>query len=299
MEKVLRIGVVPYLNVSPLVEGLRELDGANYSFGRVRLNFTVPSQLPNLLEQGELDVAIIPSIEYLRGRPFFAVPNISIASRGAVKSVLLFLKVSEVSRVRVLALDSSSLTSATLVKIILKERYGLTPSMVRYIRWGHMDELIDSEADAILVIGDLAMKMKSQLDSKKSPFFRGNWSTLDLGAEWKALTGLPFVYALWATKKEVLVEPTSRLLLEAKKRGLVTLKEIAHRESERLGLEPESCLSYLSENIFYELTEQELAGLRRFYHYALSMGLASEGVKLDIGSKLYIRESTLQEANRP
>ncbi|MDI6759274.1 MAG: menaquinone biosynthesis protein [Candidatus Brocadiaceae bacterium] len=286
MKKSLRVGAVPYLNTKPLTAGIEGGRG-------VELRLAVPSQLPGLLERGELDVALIPSIEYLRGRPFFVVPDTSIASRGAVESVLLFLRVPRVRDIKRVALDESSLTSAALVRVILQERYGLGLSSVEYVPWPRNQDLNDTQADAVLVIGDNAMKMASRGTLQRAPT-TGVYSTLDLGAEWKALTGLPFVYALWVTSKKGLVDSTRRLLNEAKRKGLAALPEIARREAKRLGLEPGFCLRYLSENICYELGEAEVAGLRQFYRYALSMGLASEGVNLDFGNKTHIREGTLQ-----
>ncbi len=293
MKKILRVGAVPYLNAKPLIAGIEETG--------VELRLAVPSRLPDLLEQGELDVALIPSIEYLRGRSLFVIPDISIASRGAVRSVLLFLKVPRVGDIRQVALDESSLTSATLVRIILQERYGLSlskvkyipcpvPSMVQGLPIGQ--NLSDVRTDAVLVIGDNAMKLAANSPPK------ADTAILDLGAEWKALTGLPFVYALWATYKEELVDSARELLHEAKRSGLASLDEIAKREAGRLGLEQGFCLRYLSENIHYDLGEEEIAGLRRFYHYALSMDLAPEGVSLDFGSKKYTREGTFQSSRR-
>lgn len=289
MEKGLRVGVVPYLNAKPLITGIEEAG--------IKLRLAVPSQLPYLLERGELDVALIPSIEYLRGRPFFVVPDTSIASRGAVESVLLFLRVPRVRDIKRVALDESSLTSSTLVRIILQERYGLRLSSVEYVPWPRNQDLNDTQADAVLVIGDNAMKMAFGMRNSRSRTPNSELRiphSLDLGAEWKALTGLPFVYALWVTSKKGLVDSTRRLLNEAKRKGLEALPEIARREARRLGLEPGFCLRYLSENICYELGEEEVAGLRQFYRYALSMGLASEGVNLDFGNKTHIREGTLQ-----
>ncbi|HHT9121173.1 MAG TPA: menaquinone biosynthetic enzyme MqnA/MqnD family protein [Candidatus Hypogeohydataceae bacterium YC41] len=291
MEKSLKVGVVPYLNAKPLIAGMEEA-GA-------KLNFVVPSKLPNLLEQGGVDVALIPSIEYLRGRPFFVIPGISIASRGAVRSVLLFLKTPAIKDIKRVALDEASLTSATLVGIILQERYGLPPSKIEYIPWPGGQNLNGIHADAVLVIGDNAMKMSvgGRGTLQRAPT-QDVCMTLDLGAEWKALTGLPFVYALWVTSRKEFLGSATRLLSEAKRRGLATLDEIARREAKRLGLWQEICLRYLSENIHYELGEEEMAGLRRFYRYALSMGLASEGVNLDFGSKKNIREAAFQKTDR-
>lgn len=289
MKKGLRVGAVPYLNTKPLIAGMEETG--------VELHFAVPSQLPDLLEQGEVDVALVPSIEYLRGRPFFVIPGISIASQGAVESVLLFSRVPNVKDIKKVALDESSLTSATLVRLILQERYGLGPSRVEYIPLSLGQNPSDVQAEALLVIGDNAMKMKHSLDGWASPSGEVG-PVLDLGAEWQALTGLPFVYALWVVAEEELIGSAGMLLREARRKGLSALKEIACKEARRLGLESEFCFRYLSENIYYGLGEEELAGLKQFYVYALSTGLASEGVNLDFRSEPYIREGAFQKADR-
>lgn len=227
-------------------------------------------------------MALIPSIEYLQGRGLLVVPGICIASRGPVESVRLFLKrkIMEVKRV---ALDESSLTSATLLRIILKERYGLEPE---YFSWS-APSMQEVEADAVLLIGDNAMRVGNGLPS------------LDLGAEWCRLTHLPFVYAFWVTFSEERLQVARPVLEGAKRSGLNNLGAVALSESERLGLGPEVCLRYLSQCIHYHMGIKEVEGFRRFYEYALEMGVAQEGVELECCLSLRTGEGALKEAHKP
>ncbi|MDO8136328.1 MAG: menaquinone biosynthesis protein [Candidatus Brocadiales bacterium] len=273
MERRLRIGVVPYLNAKPLVYGLEKR-------GQVELIFDLPSVLPRLLEEGGVEVALIPSIEYLRGKGYTALAGICISSKGPVESVRLFLK-KPLNKLRSVALDEASLTSAALTRIILKERYGLEP---RYLSWRSGPRLEGVEADAVLVIGDNAIRVSDGLPS------------LDLGAEWQELTQLPFVYALWVATSAERLERVSVLLQEAKESGVQDLGVIALREAEKLGLRHEVCLRYLTERIHYSLGEQEIEGLERFYSYALKMGLAPEGVRLEFSGRGHIREGAFKGA---
>ena len=125
-------------------------------------------------------------------------------------------------------------------------------------------------ADAFLVIGDDAMKVREE-----------GFIILDLGGEWYELTGLPFVYAVWATKAESKLKGLSELLVDAKEHGLKCINEIADIEAKRLEMEKERCFRYLKESIKYNLGEQEIRGLKTFYDYALEMGEVREGVKIE------------------
>src|SRR5574337_933454 len=176
MTKKLRIGVVPYMNAKPLIYGL------NQQRNSIELSFEVPSLLPTMLNNDQIDVAIIPSIEYFRSGNYAIIPDISISSCGAVESVKMFSKV-PIQNIRTAALHKSSLTSCVLTKIILKERYHLSP---QYTQWNKQYNISGTNADAVLLIGDNAMKVTDN-----------EYVTLDLGQAWFEYTGLPFVYAVW------------------------------------------------------------------------------------------------------
>lgn len=273
----LKIAAVPYLNAKPIIHGLET------SGDRVELFFDVPSKLPRMLEEGRADVALIPAIECLRRNGLTALPGVSISSRGSVESVRLFLrKGCTIGDVGTVALDKSSRTSVALTRVILKERFGLSPL---YLSWRGDSSLRDAQADAVLLIGDNAMRVHDGLPS------------LDLGSEWDKLTGLPFVYALWASASPEVLEEAAPLLQDAKARGLEDIRAIALKESDRLGLEPETCIRYLTRCIYYDLGQQELEGLGRFHDYALKMGLVPDGVRLELYDGRNVREGALKRAD--
>src|SRR5947207_2847003 len=175
MVKVQRFGVVPYLNVAPIIEGLR-------GDPSVELVRDVPSRLLDRLRRGEIDAGIVPSIDYASAPELLAVPGIAIAARGPVRSVRLLHGV-PLDDVRTVALDESSHTSVALLRVLLRERLGRDPEYLT--RPPELDAMLE-EADAALLIGDAAL------------FAGEDQPSLDLGAEWLARTGLPFVFAFWA-----------------------------------------------------------------------------------------------------
>ncbi|KPJ58055.1 MAG: hypothetical protein AMS15_09275 [Planctomycetes bacterium DG_23] len=268
-ERKIKIGIVPYLNARPLVYGLKEEEG-------LELIEEVPSKLARLLAAGEIDCGIISSIEYFRqaaAGPATAgiegariIPDISISALGEVWSIRLFSKV-PLAAVKSVALDESSRTSAALTKIIFKERFKKEP------KWQGLEpnaDLENLEADAALLIGDPAMLRKPN-----------GFSIYDLGKLWQEMTHLAFVYALWlvpSSDKNLAKLPA--LLAEAKARGTRNFARIAKREGKRLGLREAFCYEYLAKIMRYDLGAEELAGLKKFYKYAVKYGLAPQGVEM-------------------
>lgn len=236
---MLKIGCVPYLNAKPLLEGLEGLD------------LRPPADLVEPLVSGHLDVALLPAIEVLR-RKLAYLPGICIASPGKTDSVRLHHAV-EIPDIRRVALDRNSRTSNMLAKIILEKRYGLRP---RYLTRDPARGVSLRGVDAAVTIGDTSFR------PAEVPF-------LDLGTEWKAFTGRPFVYALWAVKPgHPHIRRIAEILREAKKRGTAAIAQIAKRESRRLGVSEKFCLTYLTEYISFDLGPAEKAGLRLFGNYA-------------------------------
>ncbi|MFM7150714.1 MAG: menaquinone biosynthetic enzyme MqnA/MqnD family protein, partial [Gemmataceae bacterium] len=178
-----RIGAVNYLNTKPLIHELDKLAP------EAELILDVPSRLADLLTAGELDIALIPAIEYFRADNYAILPNISIATRGPVLSVTLFSKV-PAGEIRRVALDEGSRTSAALTQILLRKCHGASPE-VRTLPMDQSAEEVD--ADAVLLIGDRAMRA----------CLPGFPFAYDLGQEWNTWTGLPFVYAFWTMRQGV------------------------------------------------------------------------------------------------
>jgi chorismate dehydratase len=267
----IRIGAVTYLNTKPLIYRLDELaTGAE-------LILDLPSRLADRLEAAELDVALIPIIEYFRTGPYRIVPNIAIASHGPVLSVTLFSRVPwpEIRRV---ALDVGSRTSAALTQVLLQKRYGVQPEIVPLPMDADADKV---DADAVLLIGDRAMRA----------CLPGFVHAYDLGQEWHDWVGLPFVYAVWAVRDGVDLGPVEAALHEAKRQGCRAIGSIAFQEAPKLGLDAGFCRRYLSNIIRFDLGPREQAGLHHYYMLACELGLARRGVNLDFGHRPHLVES--------
>ena len=250
-----RVGAVQYLNTKPLVYGLaaRGIDVA----------YDLPSRLADQLSAGKLDVALIPSIELFRGTGYRVVSDACIGCRGPVMSVKLFFR-TQPGRVVRLAVDEGSRTSATLARILLAERHGVVPQ-VETLPIGA--GLADTAADAVLLIGDRAIGSQ-----------RGSFQLIwDLGDEWCRWTGLPFVFAVWAARTGIDVHGIEPLLAAARDAGRANLASIAAAEAAPHGLTVPQCLSYLRDNLHYELGPRERAALVRFYRHAETISLAPAG----------------------
>src|SRR5262245_50041047 len=260
-DSAIRIGAVNYLNTKPLIEDLETLAP------EAELVLEVPSRLADLLVDGQLDVALIPVIEYFRAGNYTIVPNIAIASHGPVLSVTLFSR-TPWTGIRRVALDEGSRTSAALAQILLRKRYGVQPEVVA-LPLEHRAE--DVDADAVLMIGDRAMRA----------CLPGFAHSFDLGQEWHDWTGLPFVYAVWAVREGVDLGPVADALVEAKRRGLAKIGPIAAREAPLLDLDAGFCRRYLANIIRFDLGPREQAGLHHYYMLACELGLARKGVNLD------------------
>jgi chorismate dehydratase len=245
----LRLGVVSYLNAVPTVHGL----GPDPRFVVER---DVPSRVAARLHAGEIDLGLIPSVEYAFG-DYAIVPGIAVASRGPVRSVLLLHR-GPFDGIRRVALDASSRTSAALCRILLRERLGRDPEYV--VRPPDVTAMLN-DADAALVIGDVALD------------WDGPEPRVDLGEEWKRVTGLPFVYAFWAGPAGPVTTEHVAELQAALGRGRAAAAEIAssyngHGPTRRVVYE-----GYLRDNIVYALGEDEQAGLREFYRRAHHLDL--------------------------
>ena len=258
----LRVGAVSYLNAKPLYHRLREFAPA------VRLTLDYPSILADLLKRGELDVALIPSIEYLRGveRGYEILPGFAIAAHGPVRSVKLFSRV-PFRDIRRLALDEGSRTSQALCRIWLAKRHGVLPTCIESLPMGVPAQ--ESMADAVMLIGDRAMRDPN-----------GFVESVDLAEAWYEMTALPFVFALWVARAGVELGDLPDSLARSKADGLAHAEELAADNAARLGLDRESCVDYLTNVLSYDLGAPEIAGLRRFAMEAAALGLAPRGADL-------------------
>lgn len=256
----IHIGAVSYLNSRPLIEGLEGLLPSS------NLVLDYPSRLADALSNGQLDVALIPSIEYFRRPGYEVISDACVAARGEVLSVKLYCRVHP-GQIRTLALDEGSRTSAALTKVILAERYGVIPKTEPL----RMESLTtDSHADAVLLIGDRAMH------SPQESFVE----VMDLGQFWYDWTGLPFVFAMWVARREVNTEGVDEALSHARDLGIANVADIAREEAPRLGISETLAHTYLTRNLHYHLTSAERSGLKLFSELAAQHNLVKPNVDI-------------------
>jgi chorismate dehydratase len=251
---MLRIGAVSYLNTKPLIEGL-----GDEITDRAKLTLDIPSQLACQLASGELDVALVPSVEYLRCSDWKVVSNAVIACRGPVWSVRLLSHVRP-EEIRVLALDVGSRTSAALVQVLLWESIRNRPRLVPLPLETPLEHV---QADAMLVIGDRAMDCGARE-------YLVNW---DLGERWCQWTGLPFVFAMWVARSETDTSQVESWLTKSRDLGLQRLTEIAKREAPRHRLSTAVLERYFRENLYFYLGEREQQGLDAFRRKSVALNL--------------------------
>lgn len=249
-----RLGAVGYLNARPLTFGLDRSS-------RFDLRYDVPSQCAELLHAGAIDVGMIPSIEYLRQPGYRIVPDLAIASRGPVASVLLFTS-KPVSEVRSIAMDTSSRTSVALVRVLCARRFGINPALETL---GPDLPAMLGRCDAALVIGDNALFADSRLDGIDARID----ARIDVGEAWTAMTGLPFVWAFWAGRAGVAFPEDVQALQDARDEGEKRPREIAEAYFPGEPARQDVGFRYLRDNIRYHLGEDERAALELFYRYAV------------------------------
>lgn len=172
------VGSVPYANAYPLVRAFEKLG----DLSPVQVVYAVPSELPAMLESGEVQAILVSSIEAFRSAGARVADSVCIGSRDEVKSVRLFSKV-PFDQITSLALDASSLTSNQLALMILRETYGVEPVAISHAP--ALEPMLEL-ADAAVLIGDIGMLAPSE-----------GLYVLDLGLAWHRWTGLPFVWAVW------------------------------------------------------------------------------------------------------
>jgi chorismate dehydratase len=258
----LRIATVPYVNAAPLVWGFTH----GTLGGEVDLTAAPPSLIPDLLREGQVDAGLIPVIETQRVDGLVIHPSLCIASPLRARSVLLLSR-RPLAGIRRVALDTSSRSSAALLRILLAGRGlgGLTfveqkPSL---------PEMLET-ADAALLIGDPALAADT-----------AGLEVMDLAEEWHAATGLPFVFAVWAIRRGAAVPGAVDLFEASYREGIGRIDEVARRVAPRSGLPVALVAGYLRDNIRYRLGPPEARAIQLFFARARDLGLIGAPRPLD------------------
>ena len=247
-----RLGAVGYLNARPLVSGLDRSP-------RFDLRYDLPSECARLLHAREIDLGLIPSIEYLRD-DYRIVPDVAIASRGPVASVALFTT-RPMPDVRSIVMDTSSRTSVALVRVLCARLFKIDPAIEAHSP--DLNAMLD-RGDAALIIGDKALVWEPDSNIQK----------IDLGEAWTSMTGLPFVWAFWAGPPGVLSPEDVSALQEARQAGVQQSDAIGREYFRDAPQHRDLGARYLRDNIKYYLGAEERAGLDLFYRYAAEVGVA-------------------------
>lgn len=240
-----KFAVLPYFNAAPLVHFLQEV------CPNAELVYHTPRETLSELTGGSVDAAIIPIVDYLDRPELNIVDGLGICADGAVESVLLQCKC-PLNYVRTVNLDPASRTSNLLAELLLKKHFRVRQEI--YFCDGA------SGADASVVIGDRALQAKSTV------------RCYDLAAEWKKMTGLPFVFAAWGHRNDYPdVQRLAEILNAAKNAGLGAIPELSRLHSKKLGLTESRCNHYLTSCIKYDLGSAERRGMLLFWEFCRSL----------------------------
>ena len=234
------------------------------------------------MRRGEVDLGSISALEYGRHPgDYLLLPDLSISSRGPVGSVLLFSRVpfAELDG-RTIRVSAASASGAALLKVLMAGLFRVSP----LLRGGSLAERPLTEAAAVLAIGDEALRLKQ---AKAMPF------ELDLGEAWQELTGLPFVFGVWAVRRAFAqAQPEAtlalhRLLLRSQTWGLGSLPELSRMAAAPFGMTPEQVLAYFHQ-LDYSLGPEHERGLRTFFHYLHEQGELPEEPRAGVFSGIAV-----------
>ena len=258
-----RIGVVSFLNTLPLIDGLENL-------ADVRLVSAVPSGLIGLLLSGQVEVALCSIVDYqMSPEPLKIVPAGLLGCDGSTMTVRLFSQI-PLERISRIHCDTDSHTSVMLVRVLLHERHRIRPELVDFDARRHRTREGDEAQwpEAMLLIGD-----KVVTDS--TPAIRYPYQ-LDLGADWKELTGLPFVFAAWLARRETDASAVAAVLDHQRRHNKERMEQFLRSQAVKHGWPIDLARSYLRDMIRFDWTDDMVRGVERFFGLAHGMGLIAE-----------------------
>jgi chorismate dehydratase len=265
----LRISAISYLNTAPLMWDFEHGAARARLAEQFDVTYTIPSACAEALRSGTADIGIIPAAAYATIPRLVVLPGVAIASQRAVRSILLVSR-KPLHQVKTVALDTSSMTSVALCKVLLEKWMG---GRRQYRPMAPDLEAMLASCDAALLIGDPALGVDRSRYA----------AVIDLAEEWRKHTGEPFVFAFWAVREQALsgagapteaVAELSGVFQRSRDHGLLpeSLRSIADEWAPRLGMSVGDVISYLTVNIHYSLDEACRKGLRLFYSYAEECG---------------------------
>ena len=269
VKPLIKLGSVSFLNAQPLTYAI-EHNLIEHEFDLIQ---TPPSELSKKLYNKEIDLGLIPVAELLKRKNYKVVPGISISSLGKVDSVIIVAK-KDIKELRSIAVDHRSQSSTALLRIVLEIFHGNIPE---YIPTDIDNDGMMDDVDGAMLIGDSGLREYHNL--------RGKYKIYDLGEIWTKETNLPFVYAVFAGNKDVILDGYLDRLMESKSYGLQVVDKICEVESEKLGISYDNCYKYLTDRIRYDLGDEEINGLVKYSEMLEDIGEADRITDLNFYTK--------------
>src|SRR3954464_3820873 len=263
----LKISAISFLNTAPLMWDFEHPTPESRDvLDKFEFSYTVPSKCAQALQDGTADIGIIPSITFATIPGLAILPDVAIASKNQVRSILLVLN-KPIHQVRTVALDTSSRTSVALTKILLSKFFA-GPEREYIAMDPDVDKMLAS-CDAGLLIGDAALQVN-----------RIQYEAIDLAESWRTFTGKPFVFAFWAVRMAALADWPEKYELadvfcQSRDHGLEpqNVDRLAREWAPKIGLSEADVHDYLTKNIHYYLDAENSDGLELFYRYAAELQL--------------------------
>jgi chorismate dehydratase len=267
----LRIAAIDFLNPAPLMWDFEHEPEQSRLAEHYSIHRTLPSECAAQLESGDADIGLIPIASYATIAGLSILPGCTIASMDRVRSILLIVRTAlELSRVRTVAADTSSLTSLAYTQILFSRYWNGAPEFVPHAP--DLETML-ARCDAALLIGDpalLALEGQREREERTGESLQ----YIDLAHEWRERTGTPWVSAFWAVSNKAVAAKSrnSAMVVEdflrSRDHGLEHIDDIAREWADRIPMSPEDIRAYLTGNIHYVLDESCLEGMRMFFRYA-------------------------------
>jgi chorismate dehydratase len=256
-ERPIRLASVSFLNALPLTDGLGDDP-------RVALTHAVPARLAEMVDRGDADIGLVPVIDLVRNdRAWHVSSDACIGCDGATLTVRVFSRV-DPADVHTLMVDCDSHSSVAMASVIWREKYGRSLKLVEFDASVN-DASALSACEAVLLIGDKVINPPTGIE-----YFSTH---VDLGAAWKSMTGLPFVFAVWAGPNRATIEAAAAMLSAARDRGVNRAGEIAQSHAETMGWPVSLAHRYYTEHLNFTLTDRHRAGMDKYLEFVRRYGI--------------------------
>jgi len=269
------MAAIGFLNPAPLMWNFEHEPQRSRLLERYSIDSTTPAECARRLKSGEADLGLIPVAAYAGDPSLRIVPGCAVASLDNIRSILLVVRAPEgIGGVRRVATDTSSLASTVYTRILFDRCWKVTAEF--FAMPPNLESML-AAADAALLIGDpalLALEDKHAREQRTGE----KLLYLDLGHEWHAFTGLPWVSAFWAIRASALEEIglSARTVIDdlqqSRDRGLEHIEDLVVEWSGRIAVPASTIRAYLTTNIHYVLDAECVRGLELFYRYAADCG---------------------------